>query len=87
MAGAVYARRRYQGGEVVDPFQRSQEPRATAAGAPLRRIVEQARGIEFAQSFQGERRPGAIARQALTQNSLQEKVKAQWNGPRLQRAG
>ena len=37
---------------------RGQELRAAAAGASLRGVVDEALRVEFAQPFQGERRPG-----------------------------
>ena len=48
VAGAVYARRRHQGGEAVDQLQRRQEQRAAPARTGLGALIEQAFGIEFA---------------------------------------
>jgi hypothetical protein len=59
-AAAVDARRRHQGGDPVEQFQRRKEQRAVPARTGLGALVEQALGIEFASPFQSERWPGAV---------------------------
>ncbi len=58
-------RRRHQHGEAVEQLQR-----AVPARTGLDARVEQALGIEFAPSVQGQRRAGAIAQQPLTSGTV-----------------
>ena len=54
-----------QGGEAVDQLQRGKELWAAVARAGFAGGVEQVLGIALLQPFQGERRTGAVAQQAL----------------------
>ena len=62
---AVDARRRHQGREAVEQLQRSEDLRATAAGAGFAGVVDQVLGIALLQPVQGERRAGAVTQQSL----------------------
>ena len=52
--------RRHQRGEAVEQLQRGEDQRGGRAGTGAGVVVDEAIGIEFAQSFQGERWPRAI---------------------------
>ena len=70
IAVAVDAGRRNESGEAIEQLQRRQAQRAGPAGARFGALVEPALGIEFAQLFQGERWPGAIAQQPLASGTV-----------------
>ena len=70
MAGSCSASVASHSGEAVEQFERGQELRATAAGAPFRGVVDEVLGVEFAQPFQGERWPGAVTQQTLASGAV-----------------
>jgi hypothetical protein len=60
----MHPRRGNESGEAVEQFERGDDQRATAAGARVGVIVNEALETELVQPFQGERRTGAITQQA-----------------------
>jgi len=64
------ARRRDQGSQSLDQFERRHEQADTAAGAGLDALVDQMFWVDLAQSFAREDRTGAVAEQALKAGSV-----------------
>jgi hypothetical protein len=62
---AVISRRRHQGGEAFEQLESGRAQRSVPARTGLGALIEQAFGIESAPPLLGERRPGAVAQQAL----------------------